>query len=94
MVIVNQDKTEIINFNKVENIYVSGRYISLNFELNNNEVVETYETEERGKEVLKEIMQCYANTEQYKCFCNMPEIIGETLNQLAENAFVYVMPKE
>lgn len=61
MIIVSQDKSEIINFDKVQNIYVSGRFISLNFELNNNEVIGTYETEERAKEVLNEIVKKYAD---------------------------------
>lgn len=59
MLIISQDKSEIINFDKVQNIYVSGRFISLNFELNNNEVIGTYETEERAKEVLEEIVKTY-----------------------------------
>ena len=65
MIIVSQDKSEIINFDKVQNIYVSGRFISLNFELNNNEVIGTYETEERAKEVLKEILEAYKNCNYY-----------------------------
>lgn len=59
IIIISQDKSEIINFDKVQNIYVSGRFISLNFELNNNEVIGTYETEERAKEVLEEIVKTY-----------------------------------
>ena len=65
MIIVSQDKSEIINFDKVQNIYVSGRFISLNFELNNNEVIGIYETEERAKEVLKEILEAYKNCNYY-----------------------------
>lgn len=66
MIIVNQDKTEIINFNKVENIYVSGRYISIYFGLNNNEVIGRYSTEERAKEVLQEIIERLENWENLK----------------------------
>lgn len=94
MIIVNQDKTEIINFNKVENIYVSGRYISIYFGLNNNEVIGQYSTEERAKEILRKIIQCYTNTEQYKCFSNNSDKNYETLNYLIENSFIYEMPKE
>ena len=65
MIIVSQDKSEIINFDKVQNIYVSGRFISLNFELNNYEVIGTYKTEERAKEVLKEILEAYKNCNYY-----------------------------
>ena len=66
MIIVSQDKTEIINFDKVQNIYVSGRFISLYFELNNNEVIGTYKTEERAKEVLQEIIERLENWENLK----------------------------
>ena len=66
MIIVSQDKSEIINFDKVQNIYVSGRFISLYFELNNNEVIGTYETEERAKEVLQEIIERLENWENLK----------------------------
>lgn len=65
MIIVYQDKTGIINFDKVQNIYVSGRFISLYFELNNNKVIGTYKTEERAKEVLKEILEAYKNCNYY-----------------------------
>lgn len=83
MIIVNQDKTEIINFDKVQNIYVSSRYISLNFELNNNEVVGTYETEERAKEVLEEISERLENWENLKA--------GQPTGVCS---YRYIMPKE
>ena len=85
MIIVSQDKSEIINFDKVQNIYVSGRFISLNFELNNNEVIGTYETEERAKEVLKEILEAYKNCNYY------------SISQMGKGFVIndyYEMPKE
>ena len=85
MLIISQDKSEIINFDKVQNIYVSGRFISLNFELNNNEVIGTYETEERAKEVLKEILEAYKNCNYY------------SLSQMGEGFVIndyYEMPEE
>ena len=97
MIIVSQDKSEIINFDKVQNIYVSGRFISLNFELNNNEVIGTYETEERAKEVLIDIAQCYCNTKSYEFVSNMSDYSRDKvdcLNKLAEKAVAYKMPKE
>lgn len=94
MIIVSQDETEIINFNKVDNIYVSGKFISLDFGLNNNEVIGQYATEERAKEILRKIIQCYTNTEQYKCFSNNSNENYETLNYLIKNSFIYEMPKE
>ena len=56
-----------------------------------------YETEERAKEVLIEIAQCYCNTKQYEYVSNMPDYSREKvdhLNELAEKAIVYKMPKE
>ena len=82
MIIVSQDKTEIINFNQIEEIYVSDKYISVNFGLSNNEVLATYSTEERAKEVLQEIIERYTNWNNFVCgqptgFCSpkyeMPE---------------------
>lgn len=85
MIIVSQDKSEIINFDKVQNIYVSGRFISLYFELNNNEVIGTYKTEERAKEVLQEILEAYKNCNYY------------SLSQMGKGFVIndyYEMPKE
>lgn len=61
MIIVSQDRDLIINFNQVEEIYVADKYISVNFGLSNNEVLATYKTEERAKEVLQEIIERYTN---------------------------------
>ena len=83
MIIVYQDKTGIINFDKVQNIYVSGRYVSLNFELNNNEVIGTYKTEERAKEVLQEIIERLENWENLKA--------GQPTGACS---YRYIMPKE
>ena len=61
MIIVSQDRDLIINFNQIEEIYVTDKYISVNFGLSNNEVLATYETEKRAKEVLQEIIERYTN---------------------------------
>ena len=57
MIIVSQDKTSIINFDNIEEIYVSGKFINVNYSLNNNECIAEYKTEERAKEVLQEIVK-------------------------------------
>ena len=59
MIIVSQDETSIINFDNIEEIYVSGKFISVNYSLNNNECIAEYKTEERAKEVLQEILKYY-----------------------------------
>ena len=62
MIIVSQDETSIINFDNIEEIYVSGKFISVNYSLNNNECIAEYKTEERAKEVLQEIISKYKTT--------------------------------
>lgn len=57
MIIVSQDETSIINFDNIEEIYVSWKFISVNYSLNNNECIAEYKTEERAKEVLQEIVK-------------------------------------
>lgn len=84
MIIVSQDKTEIINFNQIEEIYVSDKYISVNFGLSNNEVLATYSTEERAKEVLQEIIEEYKNGNEVSSY----EGYGYVMNR------VYEMPEE
>ena len=104
MIILSQNKKTTLNFNNIQDIRIEqysthqkGKYIYKifggNFEGYATEMG-TYETEERAKEVLKQIMQCYTNTEQYKCFSNNSDKNYETLNYLIENSFVYKMPEE
>ena len=98
MLIVSQDKTELINFSNIVRLGVSNNtqgqvLIEVhNFYDDFETVIGLYRTEERASEVLKEIAQCYANTEQYKCICNTAN--AEFLNDLLENAFIYAMPEK
>lgn len=105
MIIICHDKEIIIYENIVEisirdlTIYDFKCFGIIAQTVNNQEkVLGTYETEKRAKKVLYEIGKCYLNTEQYKCFSSMTDYIPEEkvklLNDLAENAFRYVMPKE
>lgn len=95
MIIVSQDKNMIINFNSIVSIYVIKNYVSeekgyqgYNIDFATNEeinfVLATYDTEERAKEVLQEIINAYLD-------CNEQ-------NYLAEFAYVknkvYETPKE
>lgn len=81
MVIVNQDKSMIINFNNIVSTYVIKKYVSeekgykgYNIDCTTNEeinfVLATYETEERAKEVLKEIIKAYLD-------CNVQNVLAE-----------------
>lgn len=95
MIIVSQDKNMIINFNSIVSTYVIKNYVSeekeykgysIDFATNEeiNFVLATYETEERAKGVLQEIIEAYLD-------CN-------DQNYLAEFAYVknkvFEMPKE
>ena len=59
MIIVSQDKMEIINLDRVTEISVSKNYICVTdrIEQKAGYIIATYKTEERAKEVLKEIVE-------------------------------------
>lgn len=87
MIIVSQDKTSIINFDNIENIYVSGTFISVNYSLNNNECIAEYKTEERAKEVLQEII------DKFMEYGQIQNSAGD-IKQVCEIPKKYEMPKE
>lgn len=93
MIIVSQNKKSFYNFDNVKSVDVLDNeiYITDDILSDKGTRIGEYATEERAKEVLKEIVQCYANTEQYKCLANIVD--AECLNDLAENTFVYAMPE-
>ena len=73
MIIVSQNKNLIINFNNIVSTYVIKNYVSeekgyqgYNIDFATNEeinfVLATYDTEERAKEVLQEIINKYKTT--------------------------------
>lgn len=73
MIIVSQDKKEIINFDNLVSVYVIESYeakekglekYNIDFATTDeiNFVIGTYETEERAKEVLQEIISKYKTT--------------------------------
>ena len=82
MVIVSQDKETIVNFDNITEIAQEDGEIGItNDILNDNfQVIAKYETEERAKEVLQEIIEVYKRQiNQYH--------FSDILN-------VYEMPKE
>lgn len=98
MIIVSQDKNMIINFNSIVSTYVIKNYVSeekgykgYNIDFATNEeinfVLATYETEERAKEVLKEIWKFYEISKRYECSSNN----GITI--FLEPKFAYQMPE-
>lgn len=76
MIIVSQDKKEIVNFDNIMNINITdcekdGYTISAGFIVgrdDNYRELGLYETEERAKEVLKEIVACYTSDGQIENF--------------------------
>ena len=98
MVIVSQDKTQILNFNNVQNAriepygtHIKGKKIykifAGNFEGYATELG-TYETEEWAKEVLQEIIENYEYTKHKWAFENFRMFKSQ------DKDFVYEMPKE
>ena len=69
MIIVSQDKQELVNVNKIENIWINvdceGRF-TIEATANTNTTLGHYGTEERAKEVLQEIITRYENWENMK----------------------------
>ena len=72
MIIVSQDKTEIVNFNNIVRLSVSlntsGQFLieAHNFCDDFETVIGLYETEKRAKEVLQEIIDRNTNWENLK----------------------------
>lgn len=61
MIIVSQDRDKIINFDNITEIMVdeSAIVISDDIYMNYGEVIATYKTNDRAKEVLNEIIEIY-----------------------------------
>lgn len=64
MIIINQERTKIINFEKITEITASGTKILVGDDIfvPKGEEIAKYETEERAKEVLQEIISKYKTT--------------------------------
>lgn len=62
MIIISQDKTEIINFNNIESIWICSDeegIFTIEATADTNTSLGKYKTEERAKEVLQEIVERY-----------------------------------
>ncbi len=95
MIIVSQDKKSITNFDNINTLRVTKTGEIMSFDNSYrasddcSDVLGTYKTEERAKEVLKDIISRYEAIELCK---NKPsEILGYTL---ADYTPIYEMPKE
>lgn len=101
MIIVSQEKNAILNFDNTTTIKTEKHLEKCEIvaRVNNGHfaTLGEYATEERAKEVLINIGQCYCNTKSYEFVSNMPDYLGnklDYLNKLSEKAVVYQMPKE
>lgn len=69
MIIVSQDKKELVKADRMENIWINidfeGRF-TIEATANTNTTLGHYKTEERAKEVLQEIITRYENWENMK----------------------------
>ena len=69
MIIVSQDKTEIVNFNNIESVWISKEeeeIFSIEATADTNASLGEYATKERAKEVLGEIIKTYTCWENFK----------------------------
>lgn len=70
MIIISQDEKAIYNFNNIISIQVEerdGKYEIITYDaINDNTSLGGYDTEERAKDVLQEIIISYANMEMIK----------------------------
>ncbi len=96
MIIVSQDKTEIINFDNVNTLRATKKGFIVSYENTYkaeddcSNILGKYETEERAKEVLQEIIKQYKNliTSYKKGRSDYP------IETLFFDRNVYEMPKE
>ena len=100
MIIVKQDKKGIVNFNNVTDIYIDKEddgdrhfvfYIPVS-NIDGLDILGIYETEERAKEVLQEIIKMYKATESFKAISN--RISDEVGAEALKSAFIYEMPEK
>ena len=96
MIIVKQDKKGIVNFNNVTDIYIDKEddgdrhfvfYIPVS-NIDGLDILGIYETEERAKEVLQEIIKAYIENKKTQ---ETTSIFGFSI--IPSNTY-YEMPKE
>lgn len=95
MIIVSQEKNRIINFDNILQIYITideddkGCYIQYEDCNNSYEGLGKYNTKERAKEVLQEIVKTYVLIEQYKV-----EDERTRIKLMMEGILLYEMPED
>ena len=103
MIIVNQDKTIIVNFDNVESIDIvtdldgKGKLPhEIYYETSSKrEELGTYATEERAKEVLQEIIETYSDFNYLKFFpANTTKSVEKFMHIKYKHFDTYEMPEE
>lgn len=93
MLIVNQDRDKIVNFGNLTQVYITQDEEKIacfiRFETVDSlyDDLGEYKTEERAKEVLKEIWEFYEMSKRYECSSNISMTI------FLEPKFAYQMPE-
>ena len=94
MIIVNQSKDELVNFDNILNVYITisedYKECYIKYEDCNNSYRELgkYKKLERAKEVLKDIWKFYEILKRYECSSN------NVITIFLEPKFAYQMPEE
>lgn len=65
MLILSQDKKEIVNFNNITNMFILNYSIKCMLINGGETYIGYYNTEERAKEVLQEIIKAYSKEDFY-----------------------------
>ena len=103
MIVVSQNKTEIINFDNVMNIEMTdckeeGYLIAAGFIVgrdDNYRELGYYKTEARAKEIIKEIWTAYSNFNYFKnATADGKNYVINLLKHKYEQFDIYEMPKE
>ena len=90
MLILSQDKNGIVNLTNITSILVENKELIARVTNGHKATLGEYDTEERAKEVLQEIILHYRATETFKAVSNK---ISDQVSCIAiEQGFVYEMP--
>ena len=90
MIIVSQDKTDLINFDNISWLYIEPNDFTINIALKYGDSISIakYKTQERAKEVLQEIVQAIVDNRKLE---DAKDLFGYSI--IPSNT-LYVMPKE
>jgi hypothetical protein len=92
MIIVSQGKDELVNFDRIESIWIDveeGR-VTIEATADTNSTLGTYSTEERAKEVLQGIINAYEKAGNIAFETSE----DERLMRLKHNSSVFEMPEK